>query len=88
MIICEVLQGSRRYVFASKCRLKKGTYVMCDTKLGDQPGVVVECFEVNDTDSVLFMRYLALMGATEPLKEIIGVFVPFKWLKAWAKEQK
>lgn len=87
MIICEVLQSSTRYVFTSKCRLKKGTNVLCDTKYGDQPGIVAECFEVKDTDSALFRRYLALMGATEPLKEILGVFVPFTWMKAWVKSR-
>lgn len=88
MIICEVIQGSRRYVFTSKCKLKKGVHVMCDTQYGDAHGVVADCFEVQETDHILFKRYLELMGATEPLKEIVGVFVPFKWLKAWAKEQK
>ena len=75
MIVCEVKQGARTYVFKSKYPIAKDMWVLCDTARGRSPGLVKECFEVNDEDSRLFQRFLELMGGYEPLKEIIGVFV-------------
>lgn len=74
MIICEVNQGGRIYVFKSKYLIKEGTWVLCDTRYGEQPGIVKNSFIV-DEKSKLFKRYLELNGATEPLKEVIGIFV-------------
>ena len=87
MIICEVLQDGRRYTFTAKCKLGKGVNVMCNTRYGKAPGTVAECFEVHDTGSVLFRRYLELMGAKEPLKEVVGVYVPLEWVEARMKEK-
>lgn len=87
MIICEVLQGARKYVFASRCKIAKDVHVLCDTQYGKSPGTVTECFEVKDTNSVLYKRYLKLMGAKEPLKEVIGVYVPFEWIEARMKHK-
>ncbi len=88
MIVVEVLQGGKRYVFTAKCKIGKGVHVLCDTRYGESPGVVKECFEVKDTDSALYKRYLELMGAKEPLKEVIGVYVPFKWMMARLKDDR
>lgn len=87
MIVVEVLQGGKRYVFTAKCKIGKGVHVLCDTRYGESPGVVKECFEVKDTDSALYKRYLELMGAKEPLKEVIGVYVPFEWVETRMKEK-
>lgn len=82
MIICEVQQGARKFVFESRCKIAKDVNVLCDTCYGKAPGIVKDCFEVQDTDSVLFKKYLSLMGATEPLKGIIGVYIPMEWCEA------
>lgn len=74
MIVCEVKQGGRIYVFKSKYLIKEGTWVLCDTRYGKHPGVVKNSFIV-DEKSKLFKRYLELTGASEPLKEVIGIFV-------------
>ena len=81
MIIVEVQQGSRKYAFTSNYKFKEGLWVMCDTVYGDSPGKVTDCFEVNDTDSELFKKYLKLMGAYEPLKEVVGLFVPMELIE-------
>lgn len=81
MIICEVQQSGSKFVFTSAYKIKVGTYVLCNTVYGDSPGKVTDCFEVEDTDSVLFKKYLHFMGAYKPLKEVIGVFVPFERLR-------
>ena len=90
MIICEVFQSGKLYVFKSKCQISKGTHVMVDTKYGDTYGVVGECFTVSkdEAESDLFKRYLNARGAYEPLKEIIGVFIPMTWVAAKAKSMK
>ena len=90
MIICEVFQRGKLYVFKSKCQISKGTSVMVDTVFGDTYGVVGECFTVSkeEAESDLFKRYLNARGAYEPLKEIIGVFIPMTWVEAKAKSMK
>lgn len=80
MIICEVRQGSGRYVFASKYIIKEGTWVLCATRYGKNPGQVVASFKVDDTEEPVYKRYLECMGATEPLKEVIGIFVSMETL--------
>ena len=60
---------------------------MCNTRYGEAPGVVAECFEVKDTGSALYRRYLELMGAKEPLREVVGVYVPFEWVETRMKEK-
>ena len=87
MIICEVLHGGGRYVFSSKYNLQKDQYVLCDTRYGKAHGIVKECFEVTDTESVLYRRYLELMGAREPLKEIVGVYVPFELIETGKRKR-
>lgn len=87
MTVVEVLQGGHRYVFSARCKIGKGVHVLCDTRIGEAPGIVAECFEVDDLDSDLFRRYLELMGAKEPLKEVIGVYVPFEWVETRMKEK-
>lgn len=90
MIICEVKHSNDKYakdfVFKSEYSIPQGMWVMCDTAKGDQPGIVSECFEVDEA-SPLYKRYLKLMGAYEPLKEVIGVFIPLSILKRIAKSQ-
>lgn len=81
MIIVEVQQSGNKYVFTSPYKIKVGTWVMCDTVYGDRPGEVTDCFEVEDTDSVLFKKYLHLMGGYKPIKEVVGMFVPFELIK-------
>ena len=88
MNICEVRQGSGRFVFASKYLIKQGTWVLCDTRYGKQPGQVVDSFKVDDTDSKLYKKYLACMGATEPLKEVIGIFVSMETLDGIRKRNR
>jgi hypothetical protein len=88
MIICEVKQGYGKYVFASKCKIKPDTWVMCDTRYGNRPGLVTECFEVEDTNSKLYKRYLDLLGATEPLKEVIGVYIPLEYVTEMIRKRK
>lgn len=89
MIICEVFQDSKLYVFKSKCQISKGTHVMVDTMFGSSYGVVAECFTVSkeEAESDLFKRYLNARGAYEPLKEIIGVFIPMTWVEAKARSK-
>lgn len=87
MIVVEVLQGGNRFVFSAKCKLGKGVLVLCDTRIGETPGVVAECFEVEDIHSPLYKRYLELMGAKEPLREVVGIYVPFEWVDARMKEK-
>lgn len=85
MIICEVEQGGKNYVFKAPCKIQKDIYVMCDTCKGERPGRVVCSFEVSE-DSELFKSYLRAMGAYAPLKDVTGIFVPLKWLSPSAKE--
>lgn len=79
MIICEVRQGGATYVFKSKYLIKKGTWVLCDTSRGTQPGVVIDSFTANG-NTKLFNKYLDAMGAYKPLKEVIGMFVSVETL--------
>lgn len=39
MIICEVFQSGKLYVFKSKCQISKGTHVMVDTAYGESYGL-------------------------------------------------
>lgn len=90
MIICEIKHSNYEYdkhfVFQSPVKIAEGMWVMCDTSKGECPGLVCECFEVDET-TPLFKRYLKLMGATEPLKEVTGVFVPLSLLTRWIKKK-
>lgn len=88
MIICEVMQSGKAFVFTSKCKIKPGTNVMVNTVFGDSYGVVTRCFAITkaEEESELFERYLSARGAYLPLKEIIGVFVPMKWVEAKRRE--
>ena len=51
MIICEVFQSGKLYVFKSKCQISKGTHVMVDTAYGESYGLVGECFTVSKEEA-------------------------------------
>lgn len=89
MIICEVMQSGKAYVFQTKCKIRPGTNVMVNTVFGDSYGVVAKCFTITkaEEESELFQRYLSARGAYLPLKEIIGVFVPMRWVETKIKEK-
>lgn len=85
MIICEVNQDNKIYTFKAPCLIERGIYVMCDTIYGEKPGMVVDSFEVTDTESKVFEKYLEARGAYLPLKDVTGIFIPLRWLSANAK---
>lgn len=71
----------RSFLFEAphSCGLKKGDSVIVDTKYGEALGKVTafQSFVMVGSDGYNFI--LDAMGATEPLKKVVGAFKPYEY---------
>ena len=61
------------------CCLKKGEIVAVDTQYGEHLGVVEAVHDFMLVDSTDYNFIVDAMGATKPLKRVMGVFAPYKY---------
>ena len=57
--------------------LKEGEIVVVDTQYGEQLGIVTAVHNFVYYDGVDYNFIVKAMGATKPLKKVIGEFAPF-----------
>lgn len=61
------------------CGLKVGETVLVDTQYGEDIGKVVAVEEYVQTNSEIYEFIIKAMGATEPLKRIVGRYKKYEY---------
>lgn len=74
------MANGEKYLFSARTgQVAKGSRVLCRTRNGEQPGIVIAIVTVNDQEAVDFVMEV---GRLERLEPIIAVMTPDYWSDA------